>query len=109
MNHEPQPACAHVCIWRPLCCTCFIPLTCDSLLQLDGLRRVSKSYPLLRTKVRSCHTTSTSTPHPPTPDNAAPTARRSRVRPQVEESGEHVIVGTGELYMDCVMHDLRLR
>lgn len=26
---------------------------------------------------------------------------------QVEESGEHVILGTGELYMDCVMHDLR--
>jgi len=25
----------------------------------------------------------------------------------VEESGEHVILGTGELYMDCVMHDLR--
>mmetsp|Transcript_30243 Transcript_30243/g.48114 ORF Transcript_30243/g.48114 Transcript_30243/m.48114 type:complete len:981 (+) Transcript_30243:248-3190(+) len=42
---------------------------------LHGLRCVSKSYPLLRTKV--------------------------------EESGEHVIFGTGELYMDCVMHDLR--
>lgn len=26
---------------------------------------------------------------------------------KVEESGEHVIVGTGELYMDCMMHDLR--
>ena len=26
---------------------------------------------------------------------------------KVEESGEHVIVGTGELYLDCVMHDLR--
>ena len=26
---------------------------------------------------------------------------------QVEESGEHTILGTGELYMDCVMHDLR--
>lgn len=26
---------------------------------------------------------------------------------QVEESGEHVIFGTGELYLDCVMHDLR--
>eukprot|EP01036_Dinobryon_divergens_P031339 gene31339-40720_t len=26
---------------------------------------------------------------------------------KVEESGEHVILGTGELYMDCVMHDLR--
>ncbi|KAL5640130.1 hypothetical protein ACGC1H_007423 [Rhizoctonia solani] len=26
---------------------------------------------------------------------------------KVEESGEHVIVGTGELYLDCVLHDLR--
>jgi len=26
----------------------------------------------------------------------------------VEESGEHLILGTGELYLDCVMHDLRL-
>lgn len=42
---------------------------------LDGLRKVSKSYAVLQTKV--------------------------------EESGEHVIMGTGELYMDCVMHDLR--
>ncbi len=42
---------------------------------LDGLRKVSKSYPLITTKV--------------------------------EESGEHVILGTGELYMDCVLHDLR--
>jgi U5 small nuclear ribonucleoprotein component len=25
---------------------------------------------------------------------------------KVEESGEHVILGTGELYLDCVMHDL---
>ena len=25
----------------------------------------------------------------------------------VEESGEHVILGTGELYLDCVMHDFR--
>lgn len=29
------------------------------------------------------------------------------VETRVEESGEHVIVGTGELYLDCVMHDLR--
>lgn len=29
------------------------------------------------------------------------------VSTKVEESGEHVILGTGELYMDCVMHDLR--
>ncbi|KAI5475794.1 116 kda u5 small nuclear ribonucleoprotein component [Pseudohyphozyma bogoriensis] len=26
---------------------------------------------------------------------------------RVEESGEHVLLGTGELYLDCVMHDLR--
>ena len=42
---------------------------------LDGLRALSRLYPLL-------------------------TAR-------VEESGEHVLVGTGELYLDCALHDLR--
>jgi U5 small nuclear ribonucleoprotein component len=42
---------------------------------LDGLRKCSKTYPLLTTRV--------------------------------EESGEHVLLGTGELYLDCVMHDLR--
>ena len=26
---------------------------------------------------------------------------------RVEESGEHVIIGTGELALDCIMHDLR--
>ncbi|KAH0837913.1 Calreticulin family-domain-containing protein [Lanmaoa asiatica] len=26
---------------------------------------------------------------------------------KVEESGEHVLIGTGELFLDCVMHDLR--
>ena len=26
---------------------------------------------------------------------------------RVEESGEHVMLGTGELYMDSVMHDMR--
>lgn len=29
------------------------------------------------------------------------------VQTKVEESGEHVVIGTGELYLDCVMHDLR--
>lgn len=29
------------------------------------------------------------------------------IQTKVEESGEHVILGTGELYMDCVLHDLR--
>ncbi|KAK9470257.1 P-loop containing nucleoside triphosphate hydrolase protein [Dipodascopsis tothii] len=27
---------------------------------------------------------------------------------KVEESGEHIVLGTGELYMDCVLHDLRV-
>jgi U5 small nuclear ribonucleoprotein component len=26
---------------------------------------------------------------------------------KVEESGEHILIGTGELYMDQVLHDLR--
>jgi hypothetical protein len=26
---------------------------------------------------------------------------------KVEESGEHVVLGTGELYLDCIMHDVR--
>eukprot|EP00536_Pseudo-nitzschia_multiseries_P003556 jgi/Psemu1/323067/estExt_fgenesh1_pg.C_560008 len=42
---------------------------------VQGLRSVSKAYPMVRTRV--------------------------------EESGEHVLFGTGELYMDCVLHDLR--
>lgn len=42
---------------------------------VEGLRRVSKSYPMAKTRV--------------------------------EESGEHVLFGTGELYMDCLLHDLR--
>lgn len=29
------------------------------------------------------------------------------VATKVEESGEHIVLGTGELYLDCVMHDLR--
>lgn len=29
------------------------------------------------------------------------------VETRVEESGEHVVIGTGELYLDCIMHDLR--
>ena len=26
---------------------------------------------------------------------------------KVEESGEHVILGTGEMYLNCVLNDLR--
>eukprot|EP00916_Digyalum_oweni_P002618 GHVL01004752.1.p1 GENE.GHVL01004752.1~~GHVL01004752.1.p1 ORF type:complete len:970 (-),score=170.39 GHVL01004752.1:228-2759(-) len=29
------------------------------------------------------------------------------VHTKVEESGEHVILGTGEIYLDCILHDLR--
>eukprot|EP01071_Lankesteria_metandrocarpae_P007246 Lankesteria_metandrocarpae@DN4626_c0_g1_i1.p1 len=29
------------------------------------------------------------------------------VTTKVEDNGEHVILGTGELYMDCLLHDLR--
>lgn len=29
------------------------------------------------------------------------------VTTKVEESGEHIILGTGELYMDSILHDLR--
>lgn len=42
---------------------------------LEGLRKISKSYPLAKTKV--------------------------------EESGEHIIFGTGELYLDSILSDLR--
>ena len=40
-------------------------------LQVEGLRRINKSYPLAVTKV--------------------------------EESGEHAILGTGEMYLDSIM------
>lgn len=26
---------------------------------------------------------------------------------KVEESGEHILLGSGELYLDCALHDLR--
>ena len=41
------------------------------MAQVEGLRRINKSYPLAVTKV--------------------------------EESGEHAILGTGELYLDSLM------
>ena len=58
-----------------------VKLACEPLnpselpKMLDGLRKISKSYPLAKTKV--------------------------------EESGEHIIFGTGELYMDSILSDLR--
>lgn len=63
-------------------CTCSVvkvalePLNpADLPKMLDGLRKCSKSYPLLETKMY--------------------------------ETGEHMIFGTGELYLDSVLHDLR--
>ena len=42
---------------------------------VEGLRKISKTYPALQTKV--------------------------------EESGEHIVVGMGEIYLDSAMKDLR--
>ena len=59
---------------------------------LDGLRKANKSYPLLNTKVSG---------------DSSLGAIHGMSYAQVEESGEHVIFGTGELFLDCVMHDMR--
>ena len=61
---------------------------------LDGLRKVNMSYPLLVTKVSIYSMIQTHWLY-------------LLLSQQVEESGEHVVLGTGELYLDCVMHDLR--
>lgn len=42
---------------------------------VEAIRRVNKSYLLLKTKV--------------------------------EESGEHVLIGNGEIHLDCILHDIR--
>eukprot|EP01053_Blabericola_migrator_P001628 Blabericola_migrator_1__1627@NODE_1436_length_4551_cov_82_274978_g955_i0_p1_GENE_NODE_1436_length_4551_cov_82_274978_g955_i0NODE_1436_length_4551_cov_82_274978_g955_i0_p1_ORF_typecomplete_len1046_score251_35GTP_EFTU/PF00009_27/1_6e36EFTUD2/PF16004_5/3_3e29EFG_IV/PF03764_18/2_3e21EFG_C/PF00679_24/3_7e17EFG_II/PF14492_6/4_7e12GTP_EFTU_D2/PF03144_25/1_6e11MMR_HSR1/PF01926_23/0_011Septin/PF00735_18/0_013GBP/PF02263_19/0_42_NODE_1436_length_4551_cov_82_274978_g955_i014124156 len=61
--------------------TSVIRIACEPLnpselpKMLEGLRKIDRSYPLMKTKV--------------------------------EESGEHVLIGTGELYLDCALHDLR--
>ena len=68
---------------------------------LDGLRKVNKSYPLLVTKVYTLSLLSLSLSQISLPPSLPPSLS------QVEESGEHVVYGTGELYLDCVMHDLR--
>ncbi|KAI3957124.1 hypothetical protein MKW92_035581 [Papaver armeniacum] len=60
----------------PVVKTAVEPLSPSELPKMvEGLRKISKSYPLAITKV--------------------------------EESGEHTILGTGELYLDCIMKDLR--
>lgn len=43
---------------------------------IEAIRRVNKSYLMLKTKV--------------------------------EESGEHVLIGNGEMHLDCILHDIRL-
>jgi U5 small nuclear ribonucleoprotein component len=61
---------------RPLFKVAIEPITPSELPKmLDGLRKISKTYPLLTTKV--------------------------------EDSGEHTVLGCGELYMDCALYDLR--
>lgn len=75
--------CADVAIFKPLvfnttaCVNISVePLNPSELPKmLAGLRAVTKSYPLARTKA--------------------------------EESGEHVLIGTGELAMDSMLYDLR--
>jgi len=32
----------------------------------------------------------------------------SLLQNKVEESGEHILIGSGELYLDQVLHDIRL-
>lgn len=60
---------------------CVVRVACEPLnpselpKMLEGLRKIAKSYPLLKTRV--------------------------------EDSGEHVIMTTGELAADCALHDLR--
>jgi U5 small nuclear ribonucleoprotein component len=64
------------CGGEPICKLAIEPLRPAELPKMvDGLRRISKAYPMAKTKV--------------------------------EESGEHILLGTGELYLDCIMHDLR--
>jgi U5 small nuclear ribonucleoprotein component len=29
------------------------------------------------------------------------------LKTKVEESGEHVLIGTGEVHLDCILHDIR--
>lgn len=43
---------------------------------MEAIRRVNKSYLLLKTRV--------------------------------QESGEHILIGNGELHLDCILHDIRL-
>ncbi|KAK8964842.1 hypothetical protein KSP40_PGU010281 [Platanthera guangdongensis] len=60
----------------PVVKTATEPLNPSELPKMvEGLRKISKSYPLAVTKV--------------------------------EESGEHTILGTGEIYLDSIMKDLR--
>ena len=90
---------------------------------LEGLRKVNKSYPLLQvgslTQFNSVQSSflisrmqisrravSWELPIELVTFNKLVT-RLVALQTKVEESGEHVVLGTGELYLDCVMHDLR--
>ena len=66
------PLCLLLCLVLDGSSSAALPWGCSpTRLQVEGLRKLNKSYPLLVTKV--------------------------------EESGEHTVFGTGELYLDSVM------
>lgn len=66
-----HPGGAGACLAHGCRVDSFFPTQPHQYAQVEGLRKLNKSYPMLVTKV--------------------------------EESGEHTIFGTGELYLDSVM------
>ena len=83
---------------------------------LEGLRKVNKSYPLLQVGSLTQLNSVTSSLLSGMKISRGIVSwelpielvtRLVALQTKVEESGEHVVLGTGELYLDCVMHDLR--
>ena len=83
---------------------------------LEGLRKVNKSYPLLQVGSLTQFNSVTSFLLSRMKISRGIVSwelpielvtRLVALQTKVEESGEHVVLGTGELYLDCVMHDLR--
>jgi hypothetical protein len=65
---------------------------------IEGIRRASRAYPALKTRVEE--------------SGGSETRRKRRCCLFVYFSfcvfcKEHVLMGPGELYLDCVLHDLR--
>ncbi|OEH79683.1 u5 small nuclear protein [Cyclospora cayetanensis] len=69
--------------------TFFCVSLCACTCTPQGLRRIDKAYPIAQTKVEE-------------------SACFCAVRSVFPFMGEHVICGTGELYLDCLLHDLRV-